>query len=413
MAPSLRSRKQVKIADTSSSEPGHGQDRPRRAATANKKFYEEPGEDEDADDYDEEESTITVERPQPQKPNTTIKLKLKMPASRLRESATIQNAPVVSKDEPKPATPTSGARSNRARRQVVVESESEEEEDDDEKEQSEEEEDSEEDDEEEDAEDAEGDSDVEMEDAPAPTVTWKSVPSAHPTITITSAAKPNKVKSVEAKEISMATGEDYDDDDLSDLSDEEDIVEDEEDAEGDSFDDEDMSRSGTPGLTKIKMTKRQRASASWIPDDYFIALNMGKSSITYLPDHADRIAPNTKLQLTDEQRNLRRTEMARRRKNLSEKRNEEEKQDTINRLLKKQAPKRRGKISAAEIAAGGETPDVVFTGIEEDIVKPHPAFSRLVSGPDGIRLGLPGEWKDTVVGKPFGHKGWKLIEEIG
>ena len=104
--------------------------------------------------------------------------------------------------------------------------------------------------------------------------------------------------------------------------------------------------------------------------------------------------------------------MARRRKNLSEKRNEEEKQDTINRLLKKQAPKRRGKISAAEIAAGAETPDVAFTGIEEDIVKPHPAFSRWVSGPSGIRIGLPGEWKGTAVGEPFGNKGWKLIEEV-
>ena len=48
---------------------------------------------------------------------------------------------------------------------------------------------------------------------------------------------------------------------------------------------------------------------------------------------------------------MRRAEMARRRKNLSEKRNEEEKADTINRLLKKQAPKRRGKISQAEIEA--------------------------------------------------------------
>lgn len=104
--------------------------------------------------------------------------------------------------------------------------------------------------------------------------------------------------------------------------------------------------------------------------------------------------------------------MARRRKNLSEKRNEEEKQDTINRLLKKQAPKRRGKISAAEIAAGAETPDAVFTGIGEDGIKPDPVFSRWISGPNGIRLGLPSEWKDTEVGRPFGNKGWKLIEEV-
>ncbi|KAL9632831.1 MAG: hypothetical protein Q9164_005064, partial [Protoblastenia rupestris] len=80
--------------------------------------------------------------------------------------------------------------------------------------------------------------------------------------------------------------------------------------------------------------------------------------------------------------------MARRRKNLSEKRNEEEKADTINRLLKKQAPKRRGKISQAEIAAqdrgdddeegaGGE---VLVEGKAEVVVGDvNPVFVRWVS----------------------------------
>jgi Ino eighty subunit 2 len=103
--------------------------------------------------------------------------------------------------------------------------------------------------------------------------------------------------------------------------------------------------------------------------------------------------------------------MARRRKNLSEKRNEEEKQDTINRLLKKQAPKRRGKISAAEIAAGAETPDVPMNGYEEE-EKPDPIFIRWVNNAEGSRLGVPIEWKDKAIAKPFGNTGWRLIEEV-
>lgn len=282
MARSLRSGKQINVADTSSPEPGAISDRPRRAATTNKKFYEEAPEYDDAEDYDEEESSITVERPRPQKPNTTIKLKLKMPASKLRESTTNNNnnTSVASKDDHKLATTVSSQRSNRARRQVIMESESDEDEDDDEEEEDEESEDD--DEEEGDADDAEGESDVEMEEAPSRPPVWKSVPSAHPTITITSASKSDKIKSVEAKEISMITGEDYDDDDLSDLSDDEDINEDdalegEDDAEGDSFDDEDLTRSGTPDLSK--MTKRQRALVDTAADEHFMALNMGQFSI--------------------------------------------------------------------------------------------------------------------------------------
>ena len=114
--------------------------------------------------------------------------------------------------------------------------------------------------------------------------------------------------------------------------------------------------------------------------------------------------------------------MARRRKNLSEKRNEEEKQDTINRLLKKQAPKRRGKISAAEIAAGAETPDAMMggmgllaDGIDDDQPRADPVFVRWVSGPDGFRLGVPIEWKGKSVGSVFGDGAWRemrMVEEV-
>ena len=110
---------------------------------------------------------------------------------------------------------------------------------------------------------------------------------------------------------------------------------------------------------------------------------------------------------------MRRAEMARRRKNLSEKRNEEEKMDTINRLLKKQAPKRRGKISAAETTANG---DMVGTPQQEfEYEKPNPVLVRWVSDSRGCRIGVPKEWLETPVGRLFegGHKASRrMMEEV-
>ena len=115
---------------------------------------------------------------------------------------------------------------------------------------------------------------------------------------------------------------------------------------------------------------------------------------------------------------MRRAEMARRRKNLSEKRNEEEKADTINRLLKKQAPKRRGKISQAEIEAqdrGDDEEEMEIVGIEAEAVQPaNPVFVRWVSNKQGCRVGVPGEWLDKPVGGVFvdgGLRG-KMVEEV-
>src|SRR5579871_2483727 len=54
------------------------------------------------------------------------------------------------------------------------------------------------------------------------------------------------------------------------------------------------------------------------------------------------IEPMRKKALTADEIALRRSETARRRKNQSEQRLEEEKIETINRLLKPQAPRRRG-----------------------------------------------------------------------
>jgi Ino eighty subunit 2 len=79
--------------------------------------------------------------------------------------------------------------------------------------------------------------------------------------------------------------------------------------------------------------------------------------------------------------------MARRRKALSEKRNDEEKQDTINRLLKRQASKRQRKadVEADRIAEEGE---------DEDI-RPSKIYARYVQNTQGAMLGVPQEWIDA------------------
>lgn len=87
--------------------------------------------------------------------------------------------------------------------------------------------------------------------------------------------------------------------------------------------------------------------------------------------------------------------------------------DTINRLLKKQAPKRRGKISAAEISAGanpaGATPNDDSASQEVEYERPNPGFVRWVSDRNGCRVGVPGEWLGTPVGKVFGG-GVEVVE---
>jgi len=125
---------------------------------------------------------------------------------------------------------------------------------------------------------------------------------------------------------------------------------------------------------------------------------------------------------------MRRVEMARRRKNLSEKRNEEEKvghmyslelhitnneqMETINKLLKKQAPKTNARRNGFNPTAGDGTP--------ESDHKPDPIFVRWVSNKDGNRIGVPVEWLEGPVGAVFqgGVKqasngmSKKLIEEV-
>lgn len=93
--------------------------------------------------------------------------------------------------------------------------------------------------------------------------------------------------------------------------------------------------------------------------------------------------------------------------------------DTINKLLKKQAPKRRGKISAAE-AAGEATPsNVQETAASQPL---EPTMTRWVSTRDSCNIGVPSEWLGTPAGRLFGTEsgspipqvsgGGKLVEEV-
>ncbi|KAH7075916.1 PAPA-1-like conserved region-domain-containing protein [Paraphoma chrysanthemicola] len=237
--------------------------------------------------------------------------------------------------------------------------------------------------------DAEGDEDDDAEDStPAPRIvvsTKQSIP-VKPIINI---SKPQD--SVEAKE--MAMDDDDDDDDLSDPDsdlDEEDAEGEDEDAEGDEDDDmadqngdldeemdsdEDLSRGQTPDVSK--MTKRQRALVEEGSDGGLMALS----------NEAQK-----KKHLTAEENAMRRAEMARRRKNLSEKRNEEEKMDTINRLLKKQPPK-RGRRALDTSGSGQEDGD--------EPERANPLFVRYVQNAKGTQMGVPDEWLQAPVGSFF------------
>ncbi|PBP17371.1 PAPA-1-like conserved region family protein [Diplocarpon rosae] len=265
-------------------------------------------------------------------------------------------------------------------------------------------------------EDATGD--LDMEDAPPPppvVKVSKASGKAKQVIVVKPPPAKAKVIPVEQKEMEDAS----DDEELSELDSElEDAIEDEEgmqtgneeDAEGDEEEIEveggendslnsdaetpaNGSRASTPDLNKL--TKRQRARFEDSDGGHLLAL----------PDEVQ-----VKKHLTAEEHAMRRAEMARRRKNLSEKRNEEEKMETINKLLKKQAPKTNARRSIMNAVDSG-TGNADVEGLQ-----PNPGFVRWVSNKDGNRIGVPKEWLDAPVGEVFkgGGKGLggKLITEV-
>ena len=268
-------------------------------------------------------STVKVTRDEASSPEDSkkaLRLTVKMPSSKLREATSSirpssrGNAAARLKDSLTGGEIVSGPRASRANKKYVVESESEEEDDDEDEDAEADDDDAEEEDDEEqdedeqiggpeesdeeeadedDEEDADGepdvdaDGDVEMDDdaddgqplpsQPQPILKVKGpAPRSKPTVTVTP-AQDAKVKSVEAKEMSM----DDDDEELSDLSEDEEGDVGEEDAEGEDVDEMDRdtdsrspgSRASTPDVSK--MTKRQRSRLDQVMGSDFLQLPMG------------------------------------------------------------------------------------------------------------------------------------------
>ncbi|KAG9965914.1 hypothetical protein KCU61_g1385, partial [Aureobasidium melanogenum] len=228
-----------------------------------------------------------------------------------------------------------------------------------------------------------------------------SAASSKPKANIAVSAPPHKgnLKSVEAKELD--DDDEDDDDELSDLQ------SGDEDLPGAEDDDEELDsdlegEDGDTTLDLTKLTRRQRAVYDEEQDESLMALS----------NEAQK-----KKHLTAEEHAMRRAEMARRRKNLSEKRNEEEKMDTINKLLKKPAPKRR---TRAEIIAAQNAAEATPAYTEDGEEYFHPAsslFVRYINNKDGSRIGVPSEWLEE--GQPVGQvlrNGWKappkMVEEV-
>ncbi|EME80309.1 uncharacterized protein MYCFIDRAFT_78061 [Pseudocercospora fijiensis CIRAD86] len=240
--------------------------------------------------------------------------------------------------------------------------------------------------------------DMQVDHPPPPVITQKRAPGkTKPNVTVT-APPGGPLKSVEDKEMDDDDDDD-DDEELSELDsnedaegEEEEEEEEEEGEEDDSDDDDENSRSATPDLSKL--TKRQRGGL----DDF-------GGELMSLSNEAQK-----KKQLTEEENAMRRAEMARRRKNLSEKRNEEEKMDTINKLLSKPAPKRRTRAEMEAARAAEETPDPEG----HDPNGPDPTSLRWVNRRQGSYVVVTQQWLESPFGETFAkqvnHN--RLIEEV-
>src|SRR5208282_6343391 len=98
--------------------------------------------------------------------------------------------------------------------------------------------------------------------------------------------------------------------------------------------------------------------------------------------------------LTADEIALRRSETARRRKNQSEQRLEEEKIETINRLLKPQAPRRRGQ----RVNESPGPSDTEF--ITREPTPPPPSTKvRIVKNAEGTIVAVPERWMDMFIAK--------------
>lgn len=86
--------------------------------------------------------------------------------------------------------------------------------------------------------------------------------------------------------------------------------------------------------------------------------------------------------------------------------------DTINRLLRKQPPKRRGRAAAAAAEGADSTP----AEQEAEPEKADPTMTRWVSSNNGCKVAVPEEWLGTpsgrVFGEPISNGSNKLVEEL-
>jgi Ino eighty subunit 2 len=89
--------------------------------------------------------------------------------------------------------------------------------------------------------------------------------------------------------------------------------------------------------------------------------------------------------------------------------------DTINKLLKKPAPKRR---TRAEIIAQQHADAMGTPGLEDgEEERPDPLYVRWVNGREGSRIGVPEEWLEAPVGEMLGRVGGgfgggRMVEEV-
>ena len=173
---------------------------------------------------------------------------------------------------------------------------------------------------------------------------------------------------------------------------EEDEEEDEEDEEEDE--ETERSRTGTP-LDSSRLTKRQQAkfNESLRPHS-LMSLPNGTFPPTYPPPLFPMLTfpiaeTLRKRPLTADEIALRRSETARRRKNQSEQRLEEEKIETINRLLKPQAPRRRGGQRLRDDSPGPSDTDL----LPRETTPPLPATKvRIVKTAGGTVVAVPEKW---------------------
>lgn len=342
----------------------------------------------------------------------SIRLNVTKPSGLRHQVMTEDDSDELESTAELPSSRASLGRSSKAKRRVIVDDESDSE---DEEEEEEEEEDDEAEDQSEQGEDdesEEADEDVEMSEA-----TPQPPPKPRQTIKLNQAAlrKPSpqrvlktngKVKSVEEKEMEMAgTGADSEDvdEELSELDDAEEV--------SDEDDEEDMSDDGNQPADSAAL---DTIRASAIGDDELDSDSDLENSRDGTPDPSKQTrrqrAENDELMalsneaqkkkfFTQEQLTMRRTEMARRRKDLSDKRNEQEKLDTLDRLLHKRAPVRR---TRAQMMADAEREEFGTPGADEDgVTKAKAGYVRTIIGYEHSSVGVPEEWIGKDVGKVF------------